>query len=130
MWYRAISIRQPWAALIAAGIKQEEYRSWSTPHRGPLLIVAGKRADSEIALWRHVPGVELRGGAVALVDLVAVEFRAEDDIYAWQLGAPRRVVYVPVTGKLGLFRVPEANITLQPEEDHHGIGLRSVEPDR
>lgn len=39
---KALTIRQPWAALIAAGVKTIETRSWPTKHRGPLAIHAGK----------------------------------------------------------------------------------------
>ena len=40
---RAITIWQPWASLLVAGIKLHETRSWPTTHRGPLLIHAAKR---------------------------------------------------------------------------------------
>lgn len=39
---KALTIRQPWASLIAAGVKTIETRSWTTGYRGPLLIHAGK----------------------------------------------------------------------------------------
>lgn len=39
---KALTIRQPWASLIAAGVKTIETRSWSTEYRGPLAIHAGK----------------------------------------------------------------------------------------
>ncbi len=39
---KALTIRQPWASLIAAGVKTIETRSWSTRYRGPLAIHAGK----------------------------------------------------------------------------------------
>lgn len=35
---RTLSIRQPWASLICAGIKDVENRSRKTLHRGKLLI--------------------------------------------------------------------------------------------
>lgn len=41
----ALTIKQPWAALIIAGIKDVENRSWTTPHRGLLLIHAGITDD-------------------------------------------------------------------------------------
>lgn len=37
---KAITLTQPWATLVAAGAKQIETRSWSTPYRGPLAIHA------------------------------------------------------------------------------------------
>ena len=40
---KAISIRQPWANLIAAGGKTIEVRTRPTKYRGPLLIVSAKR---------------------------------------------------------------------------------------
>jgi hypothetical protein len=40
---KAITIRQPWAQLIAAGLKTIETRSWPTKYRGPLAIHAGLR---------------------------------------------------------------------------------------
>lgn len=39
---KALTIRQPWASLIAAGVKTIETRSWWTRYRGPIAIHAGK----------------------------------------------------------------------------------------
>jgi hypothetical protein len=47
---RALTIRQPWAELIIRGRKPFELRSWSTHYRGPLLIQAAARVDSESAV--------------------------------------------------------------------------------
>ena len=41
----AVSLWEPWASLMALGSKTIETRSWSTAHRGPLLICAAKRRD-------------------------------------------------------------------------------------
>lgn len=38
----AISLWQPWASLVAAGIKRIETRSWGTNFRGPIAIHAAK----------------------------------------------------------------------------------------
>ncbi len=40
---KALTIWQPYASLIAAGLKQYETRSWSTRYRGLLAIHAAKR---------------------------------------------------------------------------------------
>lgn len=40
---KAITIWQPWAGLIAAGIKQNETRSWATRYRGPIAIHAAQK---------------------------------------------------------------------------------------
>lgn len=51
---KALTVRQPWASLIAAGVKTIETRSWSTRYRGPLAIHAGMAtADfaENLRLW-------------------------------------------------------------------------------
>lgn len=40
---KAITLHQPWASLVALGVKTIETRSWSTKYRGPLAIHAGAR---------------------------------------------------------------------------------------
>ncbi len=40
---KVLTLWQPWATLIALGVKVHETRSWSTPYRGPLAIHAAKR---------------------------------------------------------------------------------------
>lgn len=42
---KAITIREPWAALSATGHKHYETRSWATKYRGPIAIHAGKQLD-------------------------------------------------------------------------------------
>ena len=46
---KTLTIRQPWASLIAVGVKTIETRSWSTRYRGPLAIHAGKATPD--GLW-------------------------------------------------------------------------------
>ncbi len=103
---KALSIRQPWASLIARGEKTIEVRSWSTSYRGPLLICAGAK--------RH--GCDPTGVCLALVDLVDCRrFAAGDEAaaccgadpgdWAWVLGNVRPVEAQAVNGALGLFSV-------------------------
>jgi len=42
--HRILTLWQPWAGLMAAGLKTIETRSWSTKFRGPIAIHAAKRA--------------------------------------------------------------------------------------
>lgn len=53
---KALTIRQPWASLIALGVKTIETRSWPTNYRGPVLIHAGKakppKKDSVVGGWQ------------------------------------------------------------------------------
>lgn len=42
---KAITIKQPWATLIAEGYKEYEFRTWKTKYRGEIYIHAGKGID-------------------------------------------------------------------------------------
>ena len=44
---KAITIKQPWATLIAKGYKEYEFRTWKTKYRGEILIHAGKGIDKK-----------------------------------------------------------------------------------
>lgn len=39
---KALTIKQPYATLIAEGIKEYEFRTWKTNYRGEFLVHAGK----------------------------------------------------------------------------------------
>ncbi len=52
---KALTLHQPWASLIAEGVKTIETRSWSTKYRGPMAIHAAKTAEWEqvaVGPWR------------------------------------------------------------------------------
>ena len=44
---KVITLKQPWATLIAEGIKKYEFRSWKTNYRGKILIHAGIGIDKK-----------------------------------------------------------------------------------
>ncbi len=44
---KVITVKQPYASLIAAGIKEYEFRTWKTKYRGEILIHAGKSIDKQ-----------------------------------------------------------------------------------
>lgn len=50
---KAITLHQPWAAFVMAGIKQYETRSWMTKHRGLLAIHAGKTWSRDL-MWQYL----------------------------------------------------------------------------
>jgi hypothetical protein len=58
----ALSLKQPWAALLAHGLKTVEVRRWPTRRRGPVLIHAARVPDDRPEAWAHVPA-ELREAA-------------------------------------------------------------------
>ena len=44
---KCITIKQPFASLIAEGLKEYEFRTWKTNYRGEILIRAGKTIDKK-----------------------------------------------------------------------------------
>ena len=44
---KAITLKQPWATLIAKGYKEYEFRTWKTKYRGEILIHSGKVIDKK-----------------------------------------------------------------------------------
>ena len=44
---KVITIKQPFATLIAGGLKKYEFRTWKTKYRGDILIHAGKGIDKK-----------------------------------------------------------------------------------
>ena len=44
---KVISIKQPYASLIANGYKKYEFRTWKTSYRGKIYIHASKKIDNE-----------------------------------------------------------------------------------
>ena len=102
---KALSVRQPWANLIAAGEKTIETRTWATNYRGEILIVSSKK-----------PRIEPAGYAVALARLVECRPMTKNDevaacceiypnAFAWVLEDVRPVRPFPVRGQLGVYEV-------------------------
>lgn len=111
---KAITILQPYAWLIVAGVKDVENRTWRTNYRGPLLIHAGKRLHStsieaiETQMRIAIPRDKLNlGGIVGCVDLVDV---VEESTSRWfsgpfgfVLARARPISFEPVRGAQRLF---------------------------
>jgi len=80
----ALSIKQPWAALIVAGLKSIEVRGWGTERRGRIFIHASKVADGRKEAWAHVPKrlakqAQLSGGIIGSVELTGcVEYPSQE----------------------------------------------------
>jgi hypothetical protein len=58
----ALSLKQPWAALLVHGRKSIEVRRWPTARRGRILIHAARVSDERQEAWALVPD-ELREAA-------------------------------------------------------------------
>lgn len=110
---KTLSIRQPWAHLIVTGRKDIENRTWSTDHRGPLLIHAAQKPDPQ---WDEIAryfGLTLArdavryGGIVGKVQLVDVVQRSPSrwftGPYGWVLTDAQQLPFRPLRGQLYLF---------------------------
>lgn len=131
----ALSIRQPWAALIVLGIKTIEIRRWPLAYRGQLFIHASSYPDKREQGWRLVPAegaalARLRGGVIGMVNMVdcrrypsrraflAERWRHHNDpswfepnLFGFIFEHPRVVPYFAVKGNVRLFRVSPPALT-------------------
>jgi hypothetical protein len=130
----ALSINQPWAHLIAAGLKPIENRNWNTEFRGEFLIHAGKTIDKgaigdldderhpvtgeEFAPWRGGLPEMRTGGMIGIAEVVDV-IRGQKDLarfvtnldtswfvgkYGFVIANARPIEFIPCVGALGFFK--------------------------
>jgi hypothetical protein len=112
---RALTVRQPWASLIIAGIKDVENRSRPLRHRGTIAVHAGLGTDRDAmaAHGRLLPAYPA-GVIIGLVDVIgcvrdSASPWAEAGYWHWLLARPRPCEPLPARGALGLWRLtPEA----------------------
>lgn len=130
---KVISLLQPWASLVVMGLKKIETRSWSTPHRGELLIHAslgksGALLANENPFKKYIPHFDtLPFGAIigkviledvlpverlflsdAIINQLTLEERAFGDYsrgrYAWMMSEPEEFHHtIPIKGSLRLW---------------------------
>lgn len=130
---KALSIKQPWANLIASGQKTIETRTWATPYRGELLLVSSKS-----------PKIEPAGCAIAVAELVdcrpmtkadeeAAKCKCYPNAVAWFLRNVQAIEPFLVKGKLGLYDVDVSLESLLPKShpiqsrqrtEANGVGFR------
>ncbi|NUN66337.1 ASCH domain-containing protein [Pseudanabaena biceps] len=119
---KALSIRQPWAWLIANGYKGIENRSWNTTYRGEFFIHAAKAmtkkeyqqcqefmdlVDKERnILLPRIYDLEF-GGIIGAATLTACVTESDSGWftgkYGFVLEEARVLPLMPCTGKLGFF---------------------------
>lgn len=123
---KVITIKQPWATLIAEGIKKYEFRTWKTKYRGEILIHAGKGIDKKAMQKYDHLNLDYPSGAiiakVEITDCIYVddEFRIklskENPVvyehvihdknwkgYAFQLEKVEKIEPISINGKLSLW---------------------------
>lgn len=100
-------MKQPHALAIERAVKRVEYRTWSTAHRGDLVIVASSNPDRlELEhLGLTAADVDL-GVTVVLVEVTAV-VALPGVGFEWLLANPRSLERVPVRGGRSLFTIAD-----------------------
>lgn len=104
--WKAISLKQPWANLVASGKKTIETRKWSTNYRGDLVICSSRK-----------PNIYPAGHALCVVELYDVKPMVKKDekkacikLYpkakSWFIRNLRPInPIIPVKGYLGIFNL-------------------------
>ncbi len=74
---KVITMKQPFATLIAKGYKEYEFRTWKTKYRGEILIHAGKGIDKKAMDYFKYLNLDYPTGCIIakanLVDCVYVD---------------------------------------------------------
>ena len=125
---KAITIKQPWATLIAEGIKKYEFRSWNTNYRGKILIHAGKTLEvKNLNKFKNYNLSFSCGeiiGEAELADCIKVTKEFDNELksinklvygnsnhvdkYAWKLDNVKKYKNkIRINGKLGLWNYDE-----------------------
>lgn len=109
---KALSLKQPYASMVASGEKTIETRTWATKYRGPILIVSSMSRDLIARGSRMILGFALC--TANLVDCRPMTKADEKDacceVYpdavAWILSDVKPIQPFRLKGQLGLFEVP------------------------
>lgn len=138
MKVKALSFRQPWAALVLEGRKTLDLRTWSTHYRGPLAVYASLEVEKKACQVHGVDVTQLTTGAlIGIVDLVDVipldesVYKARQGehlggrsfrpgLFGWVLKNPRPLDPPQVVkGRLNLFDVELQTIDDRPQTVIH-----------
>lgn len=105
---KALSIKEPWAGMILAGLKHIETRTWSTNYRGDLLLCASKKPKDTLSGYAFAI-VELHNcRKMSITDEKLACCHIYDNAYSWDLRNIRPLKkLVPVKGRLGIFNIDE-----------------------
>lgn len=130
---KVITVKQPFATLIADGLKEYEFRTWKTKYRGDILIHAGKGIDKKaMKRYEHL-NLEYPSGCIiakaTIADCVYIDnnmksiLREKNSLvyygvlnndnwtgYGFKLENIKKVDPIYVNGKLGLWNYDDLMI--------------------
>ena len=118
---KALSIMQPWAHLVVAGVKRIENRTWTTDYRGLVLIHASstyaREARRDLRRMNvSVPDILPRGCLIGFAELVDVVCESSDPFFTGPFGFVLRNAQalrrpVPMAGRLRLFEIGQLQLS-------------------
>jgi len=123
---KVITIKQPFASLIAAGYKKYEFRTWKTKYRGEVLIHAGIGIDKEAMKRYEYFNLEYPSGVIIakvnITDCISIDEKFKEYLrkkdrtiyygvlndenykgYGFKLENVKFIKPIPIKGKLGLW---------------------------
>lgn len=109
---KVITIKQPFASLIAEGIKEYEFRTWKTKYRGDILIHAGKGVDKKAMKKFEQYNLEYPSGCIIAKATLADCLKIDDEAKK-MLKERNHLVY--------------SNVIKHTEWDGYGFKLENVE---
>lgn len=122
---KVLTLKQPWASLVAEGIKKYEFRTWKTNYRGKILIHAGAGIDKkEMEKFKDLNLVYPSKKIIAEVEIedclkldpeLNEKIINENNIvygdkyrtgYVWKLSNVKKIeIDKSINGKLGLWNI-------------------------
>ena len=122
---KVLTLKQPWATLVAEGLKKYEFRTWKTNYRGKILIHAGSGIDKKamekfkdlnlVYPSKRIIAEVLIIDCLELDDALNRKIISENSIvygnkfrtgYAWKLSNVKKVnIDKSINGKLGLWNI-------------------------
>lgn len=123
---KVLTIKQPWATLIAEGYKKYEFRTWNTKYRGDILIHAGLGVDkNDLKRFEHL-NLEYPSGCIIAKVTITDSIYVDDQFikkvvptnplvykglinkdswegYGFKLENVKKINPIPIKGKLGLW---------------------------
>ena len=99
---KVLTIKEPYASLIANNYKKYEFRTWKTNYRGPIYIHTSKVPNKNISKFKKYNLNYKNGYIIAKVNIVdCIMVDEKMDKYLKKLDS------VPISGKLGLWNYEE-----------------------
>ena len=129
---KVLTIKQPWATLIAEGYKEYEFRTWNTKYRGEILIHAGLGIDKEALKRFECYNLEYPTGCIIAKATITDSIYVDDEFinkvgptnplvykniitnkdwkgYGFKLENVEKIPHIYIKGQLGLWNYDYKN---------------------